>query len=79
MSKPQMNTMHIILFDIKGTVHFEFIPQGQTVNQAYYVEILKWLYEAVRIKRPELWPKDSILHHYNAPAHEALSGPKRNC
>jgi hypothetical protein len=34
---------------------FEFIPQGQTVNQAYYVELLKWLREAVRIKRPELW------------------------
>jgi hypothetical protein len=39
--------MLITFFDIMGTVHFELIPQGQTVNQAYYVEILKWLNEAV--------------------------------
>jgi hypothetical protein len=38
------------------------IPQGQTVSQAYCVEILKWLREGVRLKRHELWPIDWILH-----------------
>jgi histone-lysine N-methyltransferase SETMAR len=73
MSKSQMKTMLITFFNIKGTVHVESIPQGQTVNQANYVEILKRLREAVGIKRPEVWPNDWILHHDNAPAHKALS------
>jgi hypothetical protein len=58
MSKSQMQKMLIIFLDIKGTVHFEFIPQGQTVNQAYYAEILKWLREAARTKRPDFWAND---------------------
>jgi hypothetical protein len=45
-----MRTVLITSFDIKGIVHFEFIPQGQTVNRAYYVEILKPLREATRRK-----------------------------
>jgi len=40
MLKSQMKTLLITFFDIKGTVHFTFIPQDQIVNQAYeyYVE-----------------------------------------
>jgi hypothetical protein len=66
------DTMLIMFFCIKGTVHFPFIPQGQSVNQTHYVEILKRLHEAVR-RRPELWRSDWILHHDNAAAHKALS------
>jgi hypothetical protein len=47
MSKSQMKTMLITFFDINGIVHFGFIPQGQKVNQAYYVDILKRLRETL--------------------------------
>jgi hypothetical protein len=33
-----MKTMLITLFDVKGNVHFEFIPRGQAVNRAYYLQ-----------------------------------------
>jgi hypothetical protein len=65
------NAYHFLRY--QGFVHFEFTSHGQTVNRAYYAEILKRLREVVRIKRPELWPNYWILHHDNAPAHKALS------
>ena len=44
-----------------------------TVNQVYYLEVLKRLREKVRRKRPELFANNSwILHHDNAPAHMTL-------
>jgi hypothetical protein len=75
MSKLQTRTKLITFFDIKDIVHFEFTAQGQTVNQAYYsyVEILKWLHEAMHRKRSERYPNNWILHHDNAPAHKVLS------
>jgi hypothetical protein len=67
-----MNKMLITFLDIKGSAHFEFIPQDQTVNRAYYVEILKRLLEAVRRKRPKLWPNDWILLHDYSLAYKDL-------
>jgi hypothetical protein len=69
-----MKVMLIVLFDIKAIVHFEFIPQDQTANQVYYVEVLKQLCEAVHRKGSELWPNDWNPYHDNAPALKALSG-----
>jgi len=54
MYKSQMKTVFITFFDVKGNIHFGFIQQGQTANQAYYVEMPKRLHEAVCRKMPEL-------------------------
>jgi histone-lysine N-methyltransferase SETMAR len=72
MSRSQVKTMLVWFFDHKGRVHYEFIAQGQTVNQQCYLEVLTRLRESVRRKRPGLWPDKWILHHDNAPAHDAL-------
>jgi hypothetical protein len=63
-----------IRFDIRGIVHTDWVPEGQTINHVFYKEVLTLLREWVRRKRPEMWKKGSrILHHDNAPAHNALS------
>jgi histone-lysine N-methyltransferase SETMAR len=72
MSNSQVKKVIITFFYIKCSGHFEFIPQDQKVNQAYYVEILKRLCEAVHRKGPELWPSDWILQYKSAPGHKAL-------
>ncbi|EFN68500.1 Histone-lysine N-methyltransferase SETMAR, partial [Camponotus floridanus] len=61
-------------FDIRGVVYIHWVPEGQTVNQHYYIEILSTLRERVRRRRPELWKNNSwMLHQDNAPSHSALS------
>jgi hypothetical protein len=72
MSRSQIKTMLVCFFNHKGIVHCEFIAQEQTVNQQFYLEVLTRLRESVRRKRPGLWPDKWILHHDNAPAHDAL-------
>ena len=66
--------MLIVFFDVHEIVHLEFMPQGQTINQNVYKDILRRLMCSVREKRRELWEtKSCLLHHDNAPAHNALS------
>ena len=60
-------------FDASGVVYHEYLPERSTVNQTYYIEVLKRLRDAILWKRPELWGSgDWFLHHDNAPAHSAL-------
>ena len=68
-----IKSMLICFFDQKGIVHKEFVPLGQTVNAAFYIEVLRRLRENVRRTRPDQWQnKTWLLHHDNAPAHAAL-------
>jgi hypothetical protein len=45
--------MLICFFDISSIVHFEFVVEGTTVNQTFYVEALKRLIDAARRKGGE--------------------------
>jgi hypothetical protein len=50
--KNEDNAFHFL----RHRYHFKFIPQGQTVNQAYRVEIMRWLREVMRRKRLNFGP-----------------------
>jgi len=47
--------MLMVFFDCHGIVHHEFAPEAQTVNAAFYVEVLKRLRDRVHRVRLELW------------------------
>jgi hypothetical protein len=73
-NKWKVKAMVIAFFDIRGIFMIEWVPEGQTVNQKYYLEVLTKLRERVWKKRPKLWKKKSwILHQENAPAHNSLA------
>ena len=72
--KSKIKVMLIVFFDVHGIVHLEFLAQGQTINQNVYKDVLRRLMRSVKEKRRELWETKSwLLHHDNAPAHNASS------
>ena len=71
MSKSKVKLMLIAFFDSKGVVDKEFVPPGQTVNAAFYVEVLTWLKKRVARIHPEI-ANTWVLHHDNAPSRASL-------
>jgi hypothetical protein len=53
--KSKVKSMPITFFDIKAIVHKEFALAGQTVNSAYYCDVLQQLHKNMRRLRCELW------------------------
>ena len=49
-SKSKIKFMLIAFFDVRGMIHYEFLLQGQTVNQHVYKEILQHLLCSVKNK-----------------------------
>ncbi|UYV64691.1 hypothetical protein LAZ67_3001672 [Cordylochernes scorpioides] len=71
MSKSRIKMMIIVFFDIRGIDHCEFVPQGQTVNSAFYLEVLRRLKRRIARVRTDI--KDTVkLHHDNATSHTAF-------
>jgi len=68
-----ISTLESQFYEVVALIRCDKIPRGQTANQAYYMEIMKRLREAVHRERLELWPNDWILHRDSDPAHSALS------
>jgi tRNA A37 threonylcarbamoyladenosine biosynthesis protein TsaE len=55
--RENMKAMMIIFFNIRGVIMIEWAPEGQTVNQKYYLEVLTKFRERMRKKRSDLWKK----------------------
>jgi hypothetical protein len=59
-----------VFYNSSGLVHMELIPEGVTVNEHHYKDILHCLHSSVCRKDPEFWRKMNwLLLHDNAPAH----------
>ena len=62
----------LLFFDSHGIVHKEFVPSGQTVNHAFYKDVLERLRKRVQRVRNDI-ADDWVLQHDNALVHTALS------
>jgi histone-lysine N-methyltransferase SETMAR len=73
--KPRMSRSRVknmIFLNSRGIVHKEFVPSGQTVNHAFYKDVLERLRKRVQRDRTDS-ADEWVLHHVNAPAHNVLS------
>ncbi|UYV81087.1 TALDO1 [Cordylochernes scorpioides] len=71
MNKLRIKTIIIVFFDIRGIVHCEFVLLGQTVNSAFYLEVLRRMKRRIARVRTDI--KDTVkLHHDNATSHTAF-------
>jgi hypothetical protein len=62
--KSIIKSMLIISFGVKGIVKKEFVLAGQTVNSAYYCDVLRRRRENVRRLLPEIWRERNWLYDF---------------
>ena len=67
-------TMLVCLYDSKGIIHHEFVPEGQIVTGIFYLNVLEHRWMRIRRVRPEYSaPGIWFLLHDNAPIHRAVA------
>jgi hypothetical protein len=73
LKRSKSNVILEVFFDTQGLVHYEFILKGCTLYKELYIEMLRRLMDAVRMKCSEKWTQNSWFFLYgNAPAHLSL-------
>jgi len=66
--------MLVCLYDSKGIIHPEFVPEGQTVTASFYLSVLERLWKRIRPVRPEYSaPGSRFFLHDNAPVYRAAA------
>ncbi|KAK8772901.1 hypothetical protein V5799_012566 [Amblyomma americanum] len=70
--RSNVEVMLTAFFDSRGLVRHEYAAHGETIAKEYNRDVLRRLRDAVRRKRPDLWPAGNWrIHHGNAPAHSS--------
>jgi hypothetical protein len=59
LQKSGLKTMLIVVFDIRRTIHKEFVPQGTTVNSHCYLGVMQRLYERMHRVRRDVFETNS--------------------
>ena len=69
-SRPKVKAMVTVYFDLLGVMHYELLPPDQTVNDEFYLRVMRRLRKAIRLEKSELWTNNCwFSHHNNAPSH----------
>jgi histone-lysine N-methyltransferase SETMAR len=61
--------MATVFWDSEGILLIEWLPQGETINSNYYIDVLQKLREAIKSNRRVKLSKKILLHHDNARPH----------
>ena len=65
--------MITFFFDSTSMIYMHWVPTGQTVNNEYYVEVLREFRKRFRRKRPALFKSGQWhFHQDNAPVHNSI-------
>ncbi|XKL64927.1 hypothetical protein PGB90_005013 [Kerria lacca] len=73
MSKSKVKSLLIAFFDIKGVVHHEYVPAGQTINVVFYIQVLERLRARVFCVQLELAQNGYALTHRSLAVCEFLA------